>query len=257
MFASGDKVERNPLGGWWIYDDSWDGGTGKQGTVETVNQTGVCVKWDRTGKLGCFPPQALKLVKKEDKIVEVEEALLFELSVVKKRNLEIYDKMNFSDFIIVCEDDGARFPCHKAIVAAGSAYFARMLESGMSETSKGQVVIEGYQNETVQAFVKFLYVPAVDEEILKKHADTFLKMADQYDVPELKEVVVNFMLDSLAKENVLKTVLAAHRYNAPDLKKAGIQFIVKNRLDKKRLAEGKVEMEGEDGLAFELFSAMM
>ena len=92
---------------------------------------------------------------------------------------------------------------------------------------------------------------------MKKEADTFLKMADQYDVPELKEVVVNFMRASLAKENVLKTVLAAHRYNAPDLKKTAIQFIVKNRLDKETLAEWKVEMEGENGLSFELFSALM
>ena len=65
------------------------------------------------------------------------------------------------------------------------------------------------------------------------------------------------MRASLTKENVLGTVLAAHRCNAPDLKEAAIQFIVTNRVDKERLAEWKVEMKGEDDLWFELFSAMM
>ena len=51
---------------------------------------------------------------------------------------------------------------------------------------------------------------------MKNDAGAFLKMADQYDVPKLKEVVVNFMLASLAKENVLKTVLAAQVNRASD-----------------------------------------
>jgi len=264
MFAAGDKVERNPQH--WPDEDNreFDGGEGNQGTVQRVH-TGwnggemetVIVEWDHTRGVGMYNSRKLKLVKIMNRLTEVKEVELNKLSEVKKRNLEIYDKMIFSDFIIVCEDDGARFPCHKAIIAAGSAHFARMFESGMAETSKGQVVIEGYQHETVQAFIKFLYFPAVDEEILKKDSDTLLKMADQYNVPKLKEVVVNFMMDFLAKENVLKTVLAAHRYNAPDLKEAAIKFIVKNRLDKARLAEWKVEMEGEADLLFELFSAMM
>ena len=82
-------------------------------------------------------------------------------------------------------------------------------------------------------------------------------MADQYDVPKLKDVVVNLMLASLAKENVLGTVLAAHRYNAPNLKEDAIQFIVKHRVDKGKLAEWKVKMKGEEDLWFDIFSAII
>ena len=92
---------------------------------------------------------------------------------------------------------------------------------------------------------------------MKKYAGTFLKMADQYDVPKLKDVVVNLMLASLAKENVLGTVLAAHRYNAPNLKEDAIQFIVKHRVDKGKLAEWKVKMKGEEDLWFDIFSAII
>ena len=64
--------------------------------------------------------------------------------------------MIYSDFLIICKTDGSRFPCLKAILAAGSAHFARMLESGMTESSSGQAEIEGYKNEIVEAVIKFL-----------------------------------------------------------------------------------------------------
>ena len=92
---------------------------------------------------------------------------------------------------------------------------------------------------------------------MKINAESFLKMADQYDVPKLKENVVNLMLASLTKKNVLETVLAAHRYNATNLKDDAIQFIVKHRVDIKNLSEWKVKMKGEEDLMFDIFSALM
>jgi len=267
LFEVGDKVERNAVY-YGAFEksgfDSYDGGAGKQGTVYDVKvpQPGkwtVCVAWDHTGKTTTHNEshKSLLLVKTKNLKADSKEVEPFEFYEVKKRNLEIYDKMIFTDFVIICKTDGSRFPCHKAMIAAGSAHFARMFESGMTESSSGQVEIEGYENEIVEAFIKFLYFPAVDKEILKINAESFLKMADQYDVPKLKEVVVNSMLASLTKENVLGTVLAAHRYNAPNLKEDAIQFIVKHRVDKGKLAEWKVKMKGEEELLFDIFSAIM
>ena len=81
-------------------------------------------------------------------------------SEVKKRNLKIYEEGTYSDFSIICKTDGTRFPCHKAIIAASSAHFARQFESGTTE-----VEIEGYESEVVEAFIKFLYFPAVNKEV--------------------------------------------------------------------------------------------
>jgi len=264
MFEVGDRVELNSA--MWA-DGEAPGGAGKQGIVTRVQKPSdpftkyenqwVRVTWDHNGESVFLMQIRLKLVKTRNLKADAKEVELLEFYEMKKRNLEIYEKMIYSDFVIICKTDGSRFPCHKAILAAGSAHFARMFESGMTESSSGQVEIEGYKNEIVEAFIKFLYLPAVDKEILKINAESFLKMADQYDVPKLKEVVVNLMLSSLAKENVLGTVLAAHRYNAPNLKENAIQFIVKHRVDKGKLAEWKVNMKGEDDLWFDIFSAML
>merc|ERR1719397_873028 len=260
MFEVGDRVERNPAE--WRDGNTDDGGQGKQGTVSKMvknlqEKWLVYVTWDHTGESAGHYQRRLKLVGTKNLKADAKEVEPFEFYEVKKRNLEIYEKMIYSDFVIICKTDGSRFPCHKAIIAAGSAHFARMFESGMTETSKGQVEVEGYENEIVEAFIKFLYFPAVDKEILKINAESFLKMADQYDVPKLKENVVNLMLASLTKNNVLETVLAAHRYNAPNLREHAIQFIVKHRVDLKNLSEWKVKMKGEEDLMFDIFSALM
>ena len=170
MFGVGDRVERNPAE--WAVGISFDGGPGKQGTVIRVEERSyelekwmVYVTWDHSGESAGHYQRRLKLVGTTNLKADAKEVELLDFNEMKKRNLEIYEKMIYSDFVIICKTDGSRFPCHKAIIAAGSAHFARMFESGMTETSKGQVEIEGYENEIVEAFIKFLYFPAVDKEV--------------------------------------------------------------------------------------------
>ena len=163
MLEVGDTVERNPAN-WWPIKDN-DGGAGNQGTIVRMEDAFVHVTWDLTGKTCGYFPENLRLVKKTNLIAGMEEVEPSESIEMKRRNLEIYEKMMFSDFIVICETNGARFPCHKVIIAASSAYFARMLESGMIETSEGQFSIQGYESEVIEAFIKFLYVPTVDKKV--------------------------------------------------------------------------------------------
>merc|ERR1712025_715800 len=138
--------------------------------------SGVTVKWDRGMEYSGFDQSELKLhnrpgrvlvgqwsgkVEEEQKpkLEEVEKEQKFSvlasaLLELKRRNLAIYEKMEYSDFSIICQADDGRefkFSCHKAIVAAGSGHFARMFETGseMIEVSQGEVRIEGYNEEVV------------------------------------------------------------------------------------------------------------
>merc|ERR1719427_2028487 len=113
--------------------------------------------------------------------------------------------MAFTDFTITCKTEGKehhKFPCHKVIIAAASGHFARMFESGMTEVSNGEVEIQGYAREEVEHFIKFLYIPQMDKEVLEKSAIKFLKMADQYVVSELKADVADFLISKLKKDTV-------------------------------------------------------
>ena len=77
-------------------------------------------------------------------------------------------------------------------------------------------------------------------QVLEKHSVKFLKMAGQYDVPllMLKADVTNLLLSRVTKDTVLSMIIAAHSYNAPDLKSAAIDFILKNKLEEKSLTSG-------------------
>merc|ERR1739848_605137 len=102
----------------------------------------------------------------------------------------------------------------------------------------------GYSIVQVEHFIKYLYVPKMDREVLEKSAIKFLKMADQYDVSELKADVTDFLVSKLKKDTVLDTILAAHSYNAPELKSATIKFIVKNKVEKDSWEDWRLALKG-------------
>jgi len=254
MVAIGNRVGvvRNSLT--WNYGNQ-DGGAGNLGTVDRVDhhpseKQVVWVTWDKGGLRSSYYQKHLHVLVVEGK-EEVGEILEY-----RRRNLAVYENMAFTDFTITCKTKGEehKFPCHKAIIAAASGHFARMFESGMTEVSNAEVEIQGYSIVQVEHFIKYLYVPKMDREVLEKSAIKFLKMADQYDVSELKADVADF-LESKLKDTVLDIVLAAHSYNAPKLKNAAIKFIVKNKVEKDSWEEWRLALEDHNDLLLDIFFA--
>ena len=80
-------------------------------------------------------------------------------------------------------------------------------------------------------------------------------MADQYDVSELKADVADFLVSKLKKDTVLDIVLAAHSYNAPELKTAAIKFIVKNKVEKDSWEEWRLALKDHNDLLLDIFFA--
>jgi len=252
MFKIGDRVKLVRYEGG---SDKWSDVVGT--ITDKMEGNMATVAWD-IGLTGIY--NYLQLRKYEKKTEQKKKES--EASEYQKHLWAIYENMAFTDFTIICKAGGEeyKFPCHKAIIATGcaSGYFARMFGSGMTETSSGEVELQGYYKDEVEHFIKFLYTLEVEEEILEKHSVKFLKMADQYDVPKLKADVTNFLRSKLTMNTVLSTVLAAHSYNAPELKTAAIAFIVKmkNKVEEKGLAEWKHALKGHEDLLFDIFSAV-
>ena len=65
-------------------------------------------------------------------------------------------------------------------------------------------------------------------------------MAEKYDLPHLKEEVVELAIRKLSVENMLDMFLLADLYSAQDLKKAAEDFIKTNRL---KVKEGLAELD--------------
>jgi len=268
MLKVGDRVKLR-------HDDPVDDTVGVLGTItdviekskKYVKRTAI-VNFDNGKLLHRYEEHLHKDEEKTEQLRSIvrkmkePEVLKYQNEALKyqKHLRVIYESAMFTDFTIICKTDEEeyKFPCHKAVIATGSAsgYFARMFGSGMTESSSGEVEVQGYGNEEVEHFIKFLYVLKMEEEVLEKHSVKFLKMADQYDVPMLKADVTNFLLSRLTKETVLSMTIAAHSYNALELKSAAIDFILKNKLEENSLPEWKLALMGHEDLLFDIFSVV-
>ena len=62
---------------------------------------------------------------------------------------------------------------------------------------------------------------------MKENAKAFLKMADQYEMADLKRDAEDEMKAALCKENVMETILAGHHYNSESVKTAAMTFFAK------------------------------
>ena len=122
-----------------------------------------------------------------------------ETSEYQNHLLAIYENTMFTDFTIICkaEEEEYKFPCHKAVLASGSTsgHFARMFGSGMTESSSGEVVVEGYDKEEVEHFIKFLYVLKMEKEVI---------ISATYSIFELSCLAIN---DSTGSRETLGEVL--------------------------------------------------
>lgn len=92
----------------------------------------------------------------------------------------------FSD--VVLRVDGEDIPAHRAVLAARSPVFMRMLQSGFKEDREGLVKIEGVTAALFRKFVAYLYRGELNEEEDWKGCEVdLLELADRYMVDPLKE----------------------------------------------------------------------
>ena len=161
MFKIGDRVK---------FVRCYDGSYKLSDVVGTITDKMegymASVAWDNGHTINHY--NYLQLRKYEKKTEQKKKES--ESSEYQKHLWAIYENMAFTDFTIICKAGGEeyKFPCHKAIIATGcaSGYFARLFGSGMTETSSGEVELQGYYKDEVEHFIKFLYTLEVEEEVI-------------------------------------------------------------------------------------------
>ena len=123
------------------------------------------VIWDNGQNTTQYEANLEKYEEKTEEKMKEREA-----SEHQKHLLAVYENAKFTDFTIICKAEGEeyKFPCHKAVLATNSAsdHFARMLEAGMTESSSGEVEVEGYNKEEVEHFIKYFYILKMEEGVI-------------------------------------------------------------------------------------------
>ena len=141
--------------------------------------------------------------------------------------LENNNEDDFSDFTILSEE-GTRFPCHRLILASHSPPLKAMMTRDTKEKQEGQVLLP-FKEEVVKAFVGYFYSRKVSQEIIQENLESFLTLADSYDVAPLKLQVEEAAVKLLTTENMVDMFYWGDLYNATQLKEASEFLISRNK----------------------------
>ena len=170
----------------------------------------------------------------------------------KRRSAEevwtnVYKKMRDADFVLVC--NGESVPCHKNILSGASSVFDAMLGNKMNkEAIEGKVNVD-IPAEVGKAFVEYIYTAKLDKDLLEREAISFLEMGDKYQVPGLKELAEDEMIDQLNKGNMVQLLALSDLYRAQELREAAIKF---TKLNMSWLREDQGKMDELKKLDMEL-----
>jgi len=193
--------------------------------------------------------------------------------------IQPYDRERFenlSDFVIKTTS-GKKIKVHKFKLALHSEVFEKMLQHDCKESQKNEVLIEDFEDDTVEDFVDFLYQGKLEdggkkgekkgnhndddddvvyamrmlrrtcdeenEEVAAKSTYThqLLSMAHKYQVQAMIDACSKYLQSHINKTNVANVWLVSEACGIPDLKESVHRFLSKNWAAKKE-CEGLVDV---------------
>ncbi|XP_070564799.1 kelch-like protein 24 [Ptychodera flava] len=102
--------------------------------------------------------------------------------------------------IVLCVD-GKEFPCHKVVLINGSDYFKCMFSSGMIESNKHRVTINGVEAVAMETILDYMYTGKIS--ITSDRVQALLEVANLVLVFSLVDLCLSFMFDHIEASNCL------------------------------------------------------
>ena len=127
-----------------------------------------------------------------------------------------------TDFTI--HADNQKFTCHKAILAARSSFFERMLTNNTEEEITDQeLTLTDISPDTVGSMLNYIYTNTVEN--IAETATDLLPLADKYDLAGLKAMCSEALIPQIRLETAVELAMMADKHNAENLRRAAIRDI--------------------------------
>lgn len=115
-------------------------------------------------------------------------------------------------------------PSELSFLTARSPVFFKMFATDYKTSDKG--IMNDISKDAFKEFLRFIYTGGVEK--LKQHALELLKIADKYEVDDLKSICELHLMTNLTESDAVDLFTCAHKYRCnADLKKASFEFIKK------------------------------
>ena len=91
-----------------------------------------------------------------------------------------------------------------------------MFRSGMKESLSNEIEIEDYEDEIIEGMLEFIYFHQVSS--INENALDLLRIADQFQLPNLLNECEDVILKNLTLENAIEVYKFAHIYSPTKVK---------------------------------------
>jgi len=152
----------------------------------------------------------------------------------------------FTDFEIILQS-GEKLRVHKLVLADNSEVFEAMLTKDMEESNTSKMSLEHFEEDAVINFIQYLYTGRVDDPetveqlkagagpdqyIYKRNFDKrkfnieLLKMADMYQIEDLKLDCTEYLKKTINDDNVMEVWIGAHTLKNKTLTSWAVKHLV-------------------------------
>ncbi|GJX77813.1 SKP1/BTB/POZ domain-containing protein [Tanacetum coccineum] len=116
---------------------------------------------------------------------------------------------------------------HREVLEARSPVFDSMFIHDFKEKYFSSISIPDISLTVCQAFLEYLYSNNIQYQDFFIHRLDLLKVADKYDVIDMKDVCHESLIDDIDSKNMLERLQTAFMYRLPRLKVSCIEYLVK------------------------------
>ncbi|XP_057367357.1 uncharacterized protein LOC130688395 isoform X2 [Daphnia carinata] len=117
---------------------------------------------------------------------------------------------------------------HRNILATRSPVFAALFQNDLEEKTTGQVKIEDCELDVFKQFLHYIYSGRILTPLTDANAQSLFVVADKYDIQDLKEECITFLLTCVKMNNVVGLLVWSHLYSVEALKEVVLTFIDHN-----------------------------
>lgn len=138
---------------------------------------------------------------------------------------EIYQKGKKTDFTLKVGDENIR--AHRMILETRSPVFAAMLNHDTKENQTSEVCIEDLDKSAVESVLSYIYSGDIDD-LTTENALSVYAAADKYDIKNMKEVCVKFIMHNLSAKWVCDVIKFADLYNEEGVGRRAREYFTEN-----------------------------
>ncbi|ELT99864.1 hypothetical protein CAPTEDRAFT_210851 [Capitella teleta] len=157
----------------------------------------------------------------EDSIASVE---IMKFQFLERLN-EIREEQQLVDLVLFAGNQ--QINCHKAIMAAASPYFEKVLTSDTKQTEEGEVRLTGHTGDTIHLIVDAIYGKQL--QLGDDNVEEVLVASHQFELTECEDECIDFICSHVTCNNCVDFYLLAKTHDLDRLRCNVTDYLTKSK----------------------------